>query len=638
MYKLSVPIMIDTCIKEEERQKYVEQCLASKVERVFLAFVPKDATVRDEVVENIKVMAELLRKNDIEPAVWVGETIGHGGAMLDAEDESVQIENPHSVVTITGKLIKGTYCPLNEDFTDSIAGCVQKIAQAGIKTILLDDDFRMSQRGDGFCCCCNKHLALMSEKCGEKVTRNLLREKAFKGGKNKYRDAWIDSQAQGLREMAEKIRKAVDIVDDTVRIAICSAWGPWDIDGIDALELGMILAGKTKPLVRTLGAPYWVNVGTSLSAVIETERMFASFCKKEKIEIMSESDPYPRPRYNTPASYLEVFDATLRAVGQHDGILKYMFDYHSSANYETGYIERHIRDLPLLEKISKIFEFGKEEGVRVWVYPHKARTTEYPDDSFVFNWFESQMPYVSGKLLALCSIPSVYENEGICSLIFGENIRQVKSEAYQNGAILDGWSAKILQENGVDVGLEKVISFDKKAIDKEFFVSCNEKVLLKNGNCRLLDAEYKKGVTQESFCEIDGKEYTMSYRYKNAQGQRFFVLNFSVEEQEENISLLNSYARQDSLINAIEWIAGKKLPAKSLKHPQLYVVCKRKENSLAVGLFNLFADSVMNPRIQLDKHYSSVNYLGTNGYMKDDEIILTEEIPAFGFVAFEVFE
>ena len=59
---------------------------------------------------------------------------------------------------------------------------------------------------------------------------------------------------------------------------------------------------------------------------------------------------------------------------------------------------------------------------------------------------------------------------------------------------------------------------------------------------------------------------------------------------------------------------------------------------MAVGLFNLFADSVMKPQIQLDKCYSKVNYLGTNGYMDGNKITLTEEIPAFGFVAFEVFE
>lgn len=638
MYKLSVPIIIDTCAIEENYQKYLKQCLEAKVERVFLAFIPSNATISDDIVENIKYMAELFHENNIEPAVWVGETIGHGWETLDAEDESVYQGNPRSVVSITGRLIKNTYCPLNEDFTDSIADCLQKIAKAGIKTILLDDDFRMSQRGDGICCCCNKHLALMSEKCGENVTRNLLREKAFKGGKNKYRDAWIDSQAQGLRIMAEKIRKAVDFVDDTVRIGICSCWSPWDLDGVDALELGKILAGKTQPLIRTHGAPYWAIGGTPLSTIIETERMFASFCKEDNVEIMSEGDVYPRPRYNTPASYLEVFDAVLRAVGNFDGILKYMFDYHSSAGYETGYLERHMRDLPILESISEMFKNGKGEGVRVWIYPHKVRTTEYPDDAFVFNWHQSQVPYVSGKLLALCSIPSVYEQEGLCSLIFGENIRHATPEVYQKGAILDGWSAKILQECGVDVGLDQVISFDKKAIVKEVFDSSNEKVLVKNGNCRLLNAEYKKGVMRESFCEIDGKEYTMSYRYENAQGQRFFVLNFSVEEQEENVSLLNSYARQNSLIQAIEWIADKKLPAKCVKHPQLYVVCKRKENSMAVGLFNLFADSVMKPQIQLDKCYSKVNYLGTNGYMDGNKITLTEEIPAFGFVAFEVFE
>ena len=132
MYKLSVPIIIDTCAIEENCQKYLKQCLEAKVERVFLAFIPSNATISDDIVENIKYMAELFHENNIEPAVWVGETIGHGWETLDAEDESVYQGNPRSVVSITGRLIKNTYCPLNEDFTDSIADCLQKIAKAGI--------------------------------------------------------------------------------------------------------------------------------------------------------------------------------------------------------------------------------------------------------------------------------------------------------------------------------------------------------------------------------------------------------------------------------------------------------------------------------------------------------------------------
>lgn len=638
MYKISVPIMEYT-FDEKTQTEYLNQFKKAKVERVFIAFSPINMGVSEETFACIQNTVRVLKENQIEPAVWIGETIGHGsGLFLEKDNANAQEKTEEYVVSLQGTSIKGTHCPLNDSVVKSIAKCVQDIAKTGVQTILLDDDFRMSQRAEGWCCCCDKHLAFMSKKCGEPVTRELLREKAFKGGKNKYRDAWISSQAEGLRNLAIKIRNAVDEVSPDIRVATCSAWGPWDIDGINALQLTKILAGKNKPLLRTLGAPYWAMGDIALPSTIEISRMFASFCAEEDMELMSEGDAWPRPRYNVPASYLEVYDAAHRAIGEHDGILKYMFDYISTPEYETGYVERHIKDLSLMESISQMFSEGKTEGVRVCVYPHKAQNAVYPEDFFEFTWAEAQMPYPSGNVLAATSIPSVYGQEGMCSLITGENARYVTSDLYEKGGIIDGWAAKILHEQGIDVGIDEILTFDKTCVMQEKFLLDGQQTLIKNGNCRILNANYKKGIVKESVCKIDGQETVLSYRYENANGQKFFVLGISVEEQAGNLSLLNSYARQKQLMEATEWIAGKKLPVKCVKNPQLYIVCKRKKNSLAVGLFNCFADSILKPTIQLDKIYSKVEFLGTNGNMKDDEIILTKEIPAFGFVAFEVFD
>lgn len=638
MYKISAPIMEYT-FDEKTQTEYLKQFKEAKIERVFISFNPIDMKVSKETFARIQNAVRFLTENQIEPAVWVGETIGHGsGLLLEKDNVNRQEKTKECVVSLQGTVIKGTHCPLNASVTEAFAKCVQDIAKTGVQTILLDDDFRMSQRAEGWCCCCDKHLALMSEKCGEPVTRELLREKAFKGGKNKYRDAWIFSQAEGLLRLANEIRKAVDEISPNIRVALCSAWGPWDLDGVDPLQLSKILAGKNKPLLRTLGAPYWAMGDTALPSTIEIERMFASFCAETDIELVSEGDVWPRPRYNVPAAYLEVFDAALRAIGTHNGILKYIFDYVSSPDYERGYVERHIKNLSLMEQISEMFVGGVEEGVRVCVFPHKSQNAVYPEDFFDFTWTESQMPYPSGNVLAAASIPSVYGHEGMCSLITGENARHVTPDLYKKGGILDGWAAKILYEQGVDVGIDEISSFDKTCIVQEKFLSEEQKTLVKNGSCRVLRANYKKGVIKESVCSINGQETVLSYRYENASGQKFFVLNFSVEEQAGNLSLFNSYARQNTLIKAVEWIADKKLPAKCVKNPQLYIICKRKKNSLAVGLFNCFADSILKPTIELDRAYKTVNFLGTSGTMKDNVIILTEEIPAFGFVAFEVYD
>ena len=58
---------------------------------------------------------------------------------------------------------------------------------------------------------CPLHLARISELLGgEEITREILMEKAFTGGKNRYRDAWLQACGESLRILAKKLRAAVD--------------------------------------------------------------------------------------------------------------------------------------------------------------------------------------------------------------------------------------------------------------------------------------------------------------------------------------------------------------------------------------------------------------------------------------------
>lgn len=63
-----------------------------------------------------------------------------------------------------------------------------------------------------------------------------------------------------------------------------------------------------------------------MTGVFEIISMCLSFCHNPNAEIVAEGDVYPRPRYHCPASYLELFDAFVRADGQCTGNMKYMLD------------------------------------------------------------------------------------------------------------------------------------------------------------------------------------------------------------------------------------------------------------------------------------------------------------------------
>ena len=74
-------------------------------------------------------------------------------------------------------------------------------------------------------------------------------------------------------------------------------------DGATVQELAYAAAGDTNPFVRLTGAPYWARENNTLSAVIESNRMQLGWFKDSGIEMISEGDPYPRPRSRIPAAY-----------------------------------------------------------------------------------------------------------------------------------------------------------------------------------------------------------------------------------------------------------------------------------------------------------------------------------------------
>jgi hypothetical protein len=87
----------------------------------------------------------------------------------------------------------------------------------------------------------------------------------------------------------------------------------------------------------------------------------------------------------------------------------------------------------------------------------------------------------------------------------------------------------------------------------------------------------------------------------------------------------------------IPWLSGKKLPAHIYGNPSLYIQCKKNDSSLAVGLWNFFADPVWNPTVQLDKEYASIRCIHCEGRIDGDRALLSDIAP-FGFAAFEVKE
>ncbi len=636
MYQMYVPLM-NQSVTPQTRETYLKQFKAAKIDKIFLAVFGYGADPATDFVTaaSLRENIDFFHREGIEAGVWIGRTIGHGGELSFGADYLPDLSSYTKMMSLSGEEAEGVCCPYDENFRKRIATYVSAIATSGAKIVLLDDDFRISHGSKAYYCACDLHMAKIRELCGENVSREELRELAFSQKANKYRDAWLKAQGESLELLAADIRAAVDRVAPDVRVGICSSPDLLGLDGADPVKLAGLLAGAcTKPFFRLSGAPYWAVKGKKpLPTIIEMNRLQAYlFRERGEAEMISEGDTYPRPRYNVPASLLEMFDAALRIDGQLDGILKYMVDYNGSPEFETSYLCRHTKNLAVMEQLDEMFGGKQMLGVNV-----STRKDLLVDADLEMGAMPRQFYYsMAGAMMALNSVSSVYGAGGICRAVFGEEARHIDLSELEKGAILDGIAAQILTDRGVDVGLAARLTFKEDNVLYLTDTKERERAFVRPSEVRY--APMKLSADAKVVCKMGVGEGTepFAYTYENASGVRFLVYSFDGTALPRNTGVFRGYLQQQVLNNGIEWISGKRLPAFISHCPDLYVMCKGDGQKMAVALFNFFADSVDEPVIRLDRAYANIRFLGCSGKLKGDAVVLDAPLYAYTFAAFEV--
>jgi hypothetical protein len=623
-YKVSAPIMtFYPGGRELDLERALHELRRTRSERVFL-IAPGIYNQENLAAKMPRLSAclDFFAKAGLETGVWIAQTIGHGGVFHKANTRFPPIINLHGNP-------ENAICPLDEAFKRVVCDGVREIARAGAQVILIDDDFRMGERSGTVGCFCERHLEAFRARTGLRVTREEVAEKAFTGPPSQFRDAWLDLTGDSLAQMAREMRQAVDGVDPKIRLGLCACTSSWDIDGISSDELSRIMAGKTRPLLRLIGAPYWTNHGQRLAPIIELERLQRSWIEGD-IEVIAEGDTWPRPRHHTPAAILEGFDTALRADGRLDGILKYMFDYVSSFDYETKYADLTERNQPLYTDIERIFAGRTAVGANVARKMNNLRKADLPekaDSGFLYqNFFHSS----AIRFLTDNAVPIACQNENCPVIVFGQDARSVARESFRNGGILDAVAARILSDQGIDVGLQSMTP--AHGASWESFVTDNEVVQIQGSRYAMTvhaEAQVLSRLMTDDAGEIPG-----AYLYENAAGERFLVYAFDACESQNDRGVFRSYCRQRQLIDAIAWLARRPLDAVCPGHPDLYILVKKNEDGLAIGLWNFFADAIESPRIFLADDYADADIInsGDAGFtLANRQLTLHGNIAPYGF-------
>lgn len=574
MYTVYVPID-SSHLERSGRETVVAALRKADVRHVFLTIGAQRAepAARREIFAKLGENIRYLRERGFTVGVWLW---------------AFMLNDPmpfSHMTTLHGTENANEYCPADPAYRAFAADYIRDAAREKPDIILLDDDLRFGHQG-GLCCLCPHHVADISARLGETIDPATFAEKAFTGGANRYRNAYMASMADSLRAYARELRAAVDSVDPTIRMGQCACISSWDVDGADAAELSLLLAGNTKPLLRTIGAPYWAESRSwdnRLADVIELTRIESRWAADRGIEVISEGDVYPRPRWKIPAAYLEAFDIALRAAHCNDGILKYMCDYTSSAaTYEPGYLAQHNAHRADYERIAAAFDGKSACGVRIYEEQHKLRDYDLPEEYIGEDYIQNLLFAKAERFAMGLSLPVTHTGGGYGGIVFGESAKTLPDAALDMPLCIDLTAAEILTRRGIDVGLCAV--GERITAGEEAFPEYAEFTPVSYGA-----QVYRLTVDDKADAKSYYGDAPTSYTYRNDAGQRFFVLACRMDYTNEGF--YRNYCRQRQVTEFFG------LPIRCVGNPDLYLYCAENETERATLLINLSPDKILAPTL-----------------------------------------
>lgn len=624
--KIYIPILLSN-LSIENRQEYVEHLSKIGADFVFIAIerdflFSTNKNYKNMLAKNLKNHIAFFTDSGFEVGVWI-PAFGFGNALSPQDNK--RTKNMTKIKSITGKIGGDAFCPEDPKYMEMYCELVRKVAQTGTNLIMIDDDLCLSVR-PGIGCFCERHISILENKLGRKLNPNTMAELFFTGEANEYRRAFLDVMGDTIRNFCEKIRKIIDDVNPDIRAGFCAGYTSWDLEGVNAIELTRILAGKNKPFLRFTGAPYWVAPnrtrfpGQRLHAVIDFARAQEKWCENTDIEYFSEADSFPRPRFQIPASLIECFDAAMVA-SNNTPVLKYLFDYYSPIEFENGYERAHLKNSSIYNFLQKNFSDKTASGIKVnekmCKFANLTLPKEFDENATMYYSLPCAAPF-----LTQLGIPVCYEENAKCEIAFGENIDEIQSDF----VILDLVAALKLKTKGVDVGIKEINGFGVK-LSPLFEIAGKVKMRLEKPTGRY----YEECVLNDhveilSNFDIYGKELPAVIKYNNGK-TNFLIFMFDAYSINPSSGVFCSYVRQEQINNFYS-----DYPVIT-KTPFVYQLFKKSENEAAIFFANIFEDEILDFKLKLPDNYQNVECCGATATLNGNILHITSTIPAYGMFA-----
>ena len=230
----------------------------------------------------------------VRNGAFIQSTIGHGAQ----PEEDFPFE--HFQALSDGN-VKGSVCPLDENFRKFIKGQMQTIAKEHPPIIMIDDDNGLIYRGKG--CCCPLHMKALEKKIGKSITREQLWEHT-QGNSDEDKfitTQFIDTQRDALVGCAKAMREGIDSVDPSIQGIISTAANYCEFTD----EIADAFCGSCNPKIVRINNGNYTPQGARYFSVNMLRAATQREILGDKINFfLAETDTCPQNRYSTGAQSL----------------------------------------------------------------------------------------------------------------------------------------------------------------------------------------------------------------------------------------------------------------------------------------------------------------------------------------------
>ena len=203
------------------------------------------------------VMERVRRELDVRAGVNVLTTMGHHEENLE---ESLD-QDWQRVVGESGRICRGTYCPLDEHLREYVRELYIQAALSSPDFIWIDDDVRLAGHGAArYTCFCDQCLSRFSEEVGRPFAREQLVRALSKDFSLRRR--WLEHNRRIIQELLSIIRRAVDSVDPSIEVGFMT--GDRFYEGYDFSHWAEAISGDSPARWRPGGGFYWDDVPMGL--------------------------------------------------------------------------------------------------------------------------------------------------------------------------------------------------------------------------------------------------------------------------------------------------------------------------------------------------------------------------------------